>query len=162
MGIERTLKRAEVFLGLDDSELAKIAALPSCREEDYQAGAVIFKSGADTQFLYLLREGQVSLTIDVQTKGKQPSTRVVVHRVTTGGVFGWSAVVAPRFYTLTAVCEAPSQVVAIGGDELLALFDREYHIGYKVFKSLSQIIGARLRDLEQVLLKGQRWPLLEK
>ncbi len=38
MGVTDTLKRTEVFLGLDDSDLDKIAALPSCREVSYQAG----------------------------------------------------------------------------------------------------------------------------
>jgi hypothetical protein len=31
MTIERTLKRAELFLGLDDNDLRQIAELPSCQ-----------------------------------------------------------------------------------------------------------------------------------
>ena len=88
--------------------------------------------------------------------------KVVVDRITTGGFFGWSAVVRPHFYVMSAICKEPSQVVIISGVELVALFDKDYHIGYKVFQSLSRIIGTRLRDVEHVLVTGQRWPFLEK
>ena len=54
MGIEKTLKRAEVFLGLDDSDLEKIAALPSCREEAYEAEAVVFRASDKAEYLYVL------------------------------------------------------------------------------------------------------------
>ena len=162
MSIEKTLKRAETFLGLDDSDLSKIAALPSCREEAYQPGEVIFGVGDETKYLYVLKEGQVELVMEVPPKSKQAATRVVIERITTGGLFGWSAIVEPHSRTMSAVCKEPSRVVAISGVELIALLDKDYHIGYKVFQSLSRILGVRLRDMEQVLVKGQRWPFLEK
>ena len=162
MGIEKTLKRAEVFLGLDDSDLSKIAALPSCREEAYQPEEVIFRAGNEARYLYVLKEGQVDLVMEVTPKSGQAAAKVVVDRITTGGFFGWSAIVEPRFYVMSAVCKEPSTVVTISGVELMALFDRDYYIGYKVLQSLSRIIGTRLRDMEQVLVKGQRWPFLEK
>jgi len=162
MGIEQTLKRAEVFLGLDDSDLGKIAALPSCREEAYQPEETIFRTGGEAKYLYVLEEGQVDLVMEVSPGSNQAATKVVVDRITTGGFFGWSALVRPHFYVMSAICKEPSQVVIISGVELVALFDRDYQIGYKVFQSLSCIIGTRLRDMEQVLATGQRWPFLEK
>ena len=162
MGIEKTLKRAEVFLGLDDSDLSKIAALPSCREAAYQPGEVIFRAGDEARHLYVLKEGQVDLVMEVPPQPNQAATKVVVDIITTGGFFGWSALVGPHVYVMSAICQEPSQVVMLSGVELLALFDNDYHIGYKVFQSLSHIIGTRLRDMEQVLSKGQRWPFLEK
>ncbi len=162
MGIEKTLKRAEVFLGLDDSDLSKIAALPSCREEAYQPEEVIFRAGDEAKHLYVLKEGQVDLVMEVPPRSKQAVTKVVVDRITTGGFFGWSALVEPHFYAMSAICKEPSWVVIISGVELIALFDKDYHVGYKVFQSLSHIIGTRLRDTEQVLITGKRWPFLEK
>jgi len=162
MGIEKTLKRAEVFLGLDDSDLSKIAALPLCREEACQPEEVIFRAGDEAKYLYVLEEGQVDLVMEVPSKSKQATTLVVVDRITTGGFFGWSALVGPHFYVMSAICKEPSRVAIINGVELMALFDKDYRVGYKVFQSLSHIIGARLRDIEQVLVKGQRWPFPEK
>lgn len=162
MGIEQTLKRAEVFLGLDDSDLSKISILPSCREEAYQPEETIFRTGEEAKHLYVLKEGKVDLVMEVPSRSKQATTKVIIDRITTGGFFGWSALVRPHFYVMSAICKEPSQVVIISGVELIALFDKDYHIGYKVFQSLSTIIGTRLRDMERVLATGQRWPFLEK
>ncbi len=162
MGIEKILKRTEVFLGLDDSDLTKIATLPSCREETYQPEEVIFRVGDEAEYLYVLEEGQIDLVMEVPPTLEEAATTVVVDRITTGGFFGWSALVEPRFYVMSAICKEPSRVVAIGGTELRTLFDNDYQAGYKVLQSLCRIIGTRLRDMEQVLLKGQRWPFLER
>ncbi|MFC2003569.1 cyclic nucleotide-binding domain-containing protein [Chloroflexota bacterium] len=162
MGIETILKRAEVFLGLDDSDLAKIAALPSSREQTYQAEEVIIRTGDEAKYLYVLKEGQVDVVMEVPLKSEQAATKVVVDVITKGGFFGWSALVKPHFYVMSAICKKPSTVAIISGAELMALFDNDYYIGYKVFQSLSHIIGSRLRDLEQVLIRGERWPLFEK
>ena len=161
MGIEKTLQRAEVFLGLDDSDLAKVAALPSCREESYQAEDIIFSAGTEARFLYVLKEGEINLVMR-STQSSSPAKKVVIDRVMTGGFFGWSALVKPHFYTMSAICAEPSEVVVISGVELMSLFAQDYRVGYKVFQSLSHIIGTRLRDMEQVLATGRRWPFFEK
>ena len=160
MEVEKTLKRAEVFLGLDDNDLNKIASLNSCREKSYQPGELIFQAGDEAKYLYILKEGQVHLLMDILTTSKKE--KVLVDRITTGAFFGWTALVRPHFYVMSAICEKPSTVVLIGGTELIALFDKDNYIGYKVFQSLSHVIGTRLRDIEQLLVKGQRWPFLDR
>ena len=160
MGIEETLKRTEVFLGLDDGDLKQIGALPSCCEVSYEPGEFIIKAGDEATYLYVLTEGQVDVVIDIPPDSKREATRVVVDIITKGGFFGWSALVKPHSYVMSAVCSKPSKVAIISGAEIQALFDKEHQIGYKVFHSLSHIIGNRLRDLEQIMVKGKRWPFL--
>jgi len=162
MGIERTLKRAEVFLGLDNSHLEKIAALPSCREEVYRAGEVIFRAGDEARYLYVLKEGQVDLVMDVIPWSQQEAKQIVVDKITKGGFFGWSALTEPHFYVMSAICTEPSKVAIISGGELMALLNTDYYIGCKVFQSLTNIIGARLRGVEQLLIRGERWPFFER
>jgi len=162
MSIESALKRAEVFLGLDDNDLGKIAALPSCREETYQEGDVIFRVGDQARDLYVLKEGQIDLVTEVSQHPDQATKKVVVDRITVGDFFGWSALVGPYLYVMSAICQKPCHLVIISGAELLALFESDYRIGYKIFQSLSRIIGTRLRYMEQALLRGKRWPLLDK
>ena len=161
MGIADILKRTEVFLGLDDSELDKIAALPSCREVNYETGEVVIRAGEEARDLYVLKEGQVEVVMAVPTKDEQ-AEKVVIDLITKGGFFGWSALVRPHFYVMSAICSKHSTVVTISGAELIALFDREYYIGYKIFQSLARIIGTRLRDLEQVVIRGERWPFFKR
>ena len=161
MGIADTLKRTEVFLGLDDSDLDKIAALPSCREASYQPGDVIIRAGDEAENLYVIKDGQVDVVMKVSTKS-EPAEKVVIDVITKGGFFGWSALVRPHFYTMSAICRKPATVASISGAELLALFDKDYHIGYRVYQSLARIVGTRLRDLEQVMVRGERWPFVER
>ena len=160
MGVAESLKRAEVFLGLDDSDLHKIAELPSCQEQACQAQEVIFKAGDKAKYLYVLGEGRVNLVMEVSAGSKQPPNQVIVDIITTGGFFGWSALVLPHSYVLSAICQEPSKVVRISGAELCSLFDTDNHIGYKIFQSLTRIIGSRLRDVERLLATGRRWPFL--
>lgn len=162
MGIAETLKRTEVFLGLDDSDLEEIAGLPSCREVSYQTGDVIIRAGDEARYLYVLKEGQVDVVMAVPVKPEGTEMKVVVDIITKGGFFGWSALVRPNFYVMSVICSKPSTMVTISGTELIALFDGDYYIGYKVYQSLARIIGTRLRDLEQVMLRGERWPFLER
>ena len=158
VSIEDTLKRAELFLGLDDADLLRIATLPSSHEAEFAAGEVILRDGTRANHLFVLREGQVELVIDVPAEHWQGQRTVVIDLITTGGCFGWSALVRPHFYVMSAVCLEWAEVVVIDGAELMALFDDDYHIGYRVFQSLSHIVGARMRDVEQALARGQRLP----
>lgn len=162
MGIEETLKRAEVFLGLDDSDLNKIASLPSSREETYQAQEIIFRAGDEAKYLYVIKEGQINLVMEVPSKSTQPATQVVVDVITKGGLFGWSALVAPHSYVMSAICQKPSKVAVVSGAELSSLCDKENRIGYQILRSLTRIIGSRLRDIEQLLVRGKRWPFFGK
>lgn len=162
MGIEETLKRAEVFLGLDDEDLRKIAALPSCREETYHPGETIFGAGDKAKNLYVLKEGEVDLMMQARAQSGEEVKEATIEKITTGGFLGWSALVKPYSYTMSAISKKPSRVVVISGAELAALFASEPSLGYKVFQSLAHIIGARLRLIEQVMVRGQKWPFLKE
>jgi CRP-like cAMP-binding protein len=160
--IADTLKRAEVFLGLDDSDLEMVVGLPSTHYEVYQPGEVLFGANTEAKYLYVLEEGLVDIVVDIPPGSQEKTTQVRVDIVTKGDLFGWSALVKPNSYVLAGVCQKPSKVILISGEELISLCDRNQHIGYKIFRGLSQIIGSRFRDLEQVLIIGRRFPFVVK
>jgi len=151
--IETALKRAELFLGLGDADLSKIADLPSSQKTTFSPGETVFKNGDRAKYLYVLARGQVDLVSDVPSKHQNTRDNVVIDTITTGGCFGWSAMVRPHFYVMSAICTQAAEVVIISGDELMGLLDDDNHIGYSVFQSLSHIIGARLRDVEKTLAR---------
>jgi CRP-like cAMP-binding protein len=153
MGIETILKRAELFLGLDDAALLKIAELPSSDKAAFSPGEIIFKYGARAKYLYVLARGQVDLVADFPSEYRRVRENLLIDTVTIGGCFGWSALVRPHFYVMSAVCTKPTEVVTINGAELMGLLEDDNHIGYSVFQSLSHIIGARLRDVEKTLAR---------
>ena len=147
MDVVSVLKRCEVFVGLGDCDLEKVAQLPSWRRETYSRDAFIFQEDVAARNFYILEEGEVRLMIGVYREGVKKSTQVPVDSITKGDVFGWSSLVAPHSLTLSAVCIKPSSVLVISGDELSALMDSDHSLGYEVMKGLVRVIGTRLRDL---------------
>lgn len=150
------LKRAEIFLGLDDSRLRKIARLPSCCRQSYKRGDIIFREGDVAADLYILEEGEVNLVMKVPPGSPYPTGQAIVDRVTKGDIFGWSAVVAPYLLTLSACCTKDTKVLALKGEELRKLLDKEPRLGYEIMKGLVRVIGSRLRDTRQLFVSGKR------
>jgi len=83
-----TLKRAEVFLGLEDEQLEKIAALASCRYLEFAAGNMVFRGGDPAVDLYVLDSGQINLVVEVKHRTRPGLYRVVIKKLTTGSFFG--------------------------------------------------------------------------
>ena len=148
MNLIPVLRRCEVFVGLDDSDLEKVAALPSWRKETYKKGEFIFHENVAANNFYILEDGEVRLVTGVSKEDSNGATQVPVDTITKGDVFGWSSLVAPHFLTLSAICVKQSSILAVSGSELNALMDSKHSLGYEVMKGLARVIGARLRDLQ--------------
>ena len=147
MDLMKMLGRCEVFIGLDDSDLKKIANLPSWRTHTYDTGELIFHENTIAKDFYILDEGEVRLAVAVYREGFDEVRQVPVDTITKGDVFGWSSLVAPHSLTLSAVCIKPSTIAAVCGAELSELMDKNLSLGYEVMKGLVRIIGVRLRDV---------------
>lgn len=145
------LRRSELFLGLSDADLRKIAGLPSCVIRDYAAGEHIFTAGDAAADFYILVAGRVSVFTQ-KSAAAGVSERNVVGTATKGGTFGLSAFIPPPVRYLSAVTEEPATVLSIGLKELRALFDADAAIGYEVMQSLVSIIGAKFRNLEELII----------
>ncbi len=144
MSVLAALKRCDVLLGLTDADLARIASLPSSREEVYLVGETIFEEGGVAVNMYLLDEGKINLTMEA----------AVVETVTKGSVLGWSALVAPHILTVSAVCVERCRVVIIKGKELTNLMDNEPSIGYEIMRGLVRVISSRLRNTQRLILSS--------
>jgi CRP/FNR family cyclic AMP-dependent transcriptional regulator len=159
MDLMPALKRCEVFVGLDDSDLKKIAALPSWQRNTYNEGEFLFQENVVAKDFYILEEGEISLVIGVYKERVKDVTHLPVDTITKGDIFGWSSLVTPHSLTLSAICVKPSSVLVVSGEELSALMDRNHSLGYEIMKGLVRVIGARLRDLRgRFIGKEERLP----
>ena len=52
----QTLKRCELFIGLDDKDLEKVASLSSWRRNTYKAGDYIFKENSTAEDFHILEK----------------------------------------------------------------------------------------------------------
>jgi hypothetical protein len=101
------------------------------------------------------------LVVKVPGTSPPPSQQAIVCTISSGGIFGWPALVPPHVLTLSAISKCSSKALVIGGVELRALFHEYPHIGYEVTNSLLRVIASRFRYIEQLLITGKKTPLFE-
>lgn len=145
----QALSKFPIFEGLTDDELDRITAL--CREEVYEAGATIFEEDGAADYLYLLEEGKVALEMELELRPYASPKQTTIEVATEGEVFGWSALVKPHTWTLSAKCMERARVIVIRGCDLLDLFESEPHIGHRMTEMVAQIVALRLRDTRRKL-----------
>jgi CRP/FNR family cyclic AMP-dependent transcriptional regulator len=140
MDLISDIRTSDLFAGLDDALLERIAAL--CQERAYEAGAVIVSEGDPADKIYIVQEGIVTVRIQPAASVKS----IVVEPIEkTNGVFGWSALTEPFVYTASAVCATDARVIGIDGKKLMALLEENPLAGFIVMKKLAVIISSRLR-----------------
>ncbi|MFH1931627.1 MAG: cyclic nucleotide-binding domain-containing protein [Pseudomonadota bacterium] len=137
------IKESELFKGIASHIIDEVAGLGT--EEVFPAGHVLFQKGYSADFLYILEEGEVDITIEGQKRlsfsVNQPAN-----------VFGWSALVEPNQYTATAECVKESKVIKLDGDRLMRIFEKHPSEGLKVMKRLAGVIATRLvNSYEEVI-----------
>ncbi|MEE8353180.1 MAG: cyclic nucleotide-binding domain-containing protein [Dehalococcoidales bacterium] len=148
MTTKEVLQECRLFGTLSDADLGRVAEMTS--ERDHEAGATIFQEGAAANELYLLQEGKVALQMTLPAG--EAIKRVTIDIVTENQVFGWSAVVSPNVYTLTAVCLQRSRLLVIDGRRLSKLMEEDTSLGYQVMQGFIKVVASRLDDTRQVLL----------
>ncbi len=162
MNLMQVLKRCEVFVGLDDSDLQKIASLLSWQRNTYKAGEFIFREGVMAKDFYVLEDGEVSLLVALRKEDSKEAAQVPVDTITTGDIFGWASLVAPYTRNMSAICIKPSTVISVSGAKLNEFMDHNHSLGYEVTKSLVRVIGRRLRDLQGKLAGKEKLPPRKK
>lgn len=160
MAMIDTLKSSELFGGLETAHLQKISVL--CRGGSYQKGAMIFKEEDEATELYVLTEGKVALEMEVRPVPDHPAIPTAVEVVTKGKCFGWSALVEPYIYTLSARCMTNCTVLAIKGEVLRKVMTEDTSLGYELMKRLSQLVSLRLTHTRLRLTSGLGLVLLGK
>jgi CRP-like cAMP-binding protein len=133
------LRTSEVFDGLIDDELAPIAKMSYQRT--FGTGDQVFGESEEAKNLYIVSSGRVGILIEIG-RGRQ----TVVDTITPNGSFGWSALVPPYFYTGSAQCLEPTQVLVVPGEELRGLCMDNCRICHTIMERLASIISSRLKD----------------
>lgn len=147
-----TLESSEIFGGLARSHLEKIAAL--CRSGSYRQNEIIFKEGDEATEIYVLSDGRVALEMEVRPVANRPAIPTAVEVCTKGETLGWSTLVEPYTYTLSARCITNCRVLAVKGDMLRKLMADDTGLGYELLKRLTQVISLRLAETRLRLTSG--------
>ena len=148
MVIKDELVKVNVFEGLSESQLEKIVDITDVVL--YEEGQEIHHESSNAKHLFVLTKGEVHLQVQLSSHNQQVTVGMINQA---NQCFGWSGVIAPHYYTATAICRKESEVLVIDGQELLDILESEPIIGFRIIKGIAQIISSRLRNCRMALLK---------
>ncbi len=153
------LREAEIFYGLSQGQLERIAAI--CEERTYQLGTFIFHENTASDEVYIIAEGQVEIQVDPQMlgievkKGPGPSTIATLQR---GQVFGEVALVDQGLRSASAKCASRyAKLLALKRENIIKLCEEDYHLGYLVMRNVAADLAFKIRSTDLMVREQLLW-----
>ena len=140
---------ADLLQGLDPFEAERVLALG--KRMVLTTGAELFHLGDVADSIYLVARGRIRLTLPMQVRNRQED--VLVEERSSGQTVGWSALIPPYRFTLTASAPLETEVVALSRASLTEYFRARSDTGYAVSVNLSSVIGQRLQLFQAMWLR---------
>jgi len=139
MNLIEILQGVELFEGLSDQELGKVASL--CIRRTFQENEVIARQDSPGEELYIIQEGFVE--ISVQT----PGGRKVIVNLGTGQTIGEMSLIdqGKRSATIRAL-SSPTIIQILEQQDFAELCESECRIGYIVMYNMAADLSFRLRQ----------------
>lgn len=138
------LRQAELVQGMSSDQIRRLSLLGRLRtlpDTDY-----LFLLGDSAQYLCVIASGQMDLCFPIRIGGVMKD--ITVETVAAGRTVGWSALVKPYRFTLSARATQPTELVAFSRQDLLHLFDDDPGIGCILLSRVSELVGVRLSSFQ--------------
>jgi CRP-like cAMP-binding protein len=123
--------------------LGKRLVLPS--------GGDLFHLGDAAESLCVIQRGRLRLTLPMNVRGQ--AEEVLVEERVPGQTVGWSALIPPYRFTLTATAPLETEVITLSRETLLAHFTAHPNVGQVVCLNLAAVIGERLQLFQTMWLR---------
>ncbi len=138
-----------LFEGLNAEGGRRLAAMT--RRRALAKDEYLFVLGDSAADFFVLEKGKVDLCLPMRVHGLLKD--VSVESVGAGQPLGWSALVKPFRFTLSARATEPSEIVCLGRRDLLELFEADLRIGYTFFTKISEVVGIRLHTFQALWMR---------
>jgi CRP-like cAMP-binding protein len=115
------------------------------------SGAELFHLGQDAGALHVIQRGRVKLTLPMQVRGHEE--QVLVEERVPGQTVGWSALIPPYRFTLTATAPLETEVITLSREALLAYFAAHPAAAHTMTLNLASVIGQRLQLFQTMWLR---------
>ncbi len=112
---------------------------------------VLFRLGDVAERLWFVRRGRLSLTMPIELRGEQHEA--FVEEKGPGDMVGWSAIVPPHRYTLTARATVDAEMVAFDGPAFRELLASRPATGVVVLSNLAALIGHRMHEMQAMWIR---------
>jgi len=132
----------ELLNGLSSAECRQVLGLGT--KLVVPSGTALFQLGDQADRLFLVERGRIRLTLPIRVRGREEN--VFVEERAPGQAVGWSALIPPYRFTLTATAVLlDAKVTALPREALLKYFAANPAVGYKIALNLAVLIGHRLQ-----------------
>ena len=116
------------------------------------SGTSLFQLGDPADRLFLVERGRIKLTLPMKVRGREED--VFVEERGPGQAVGWSALIPPCRFTLTATASLhDAGVIALPQEALLEYFAANPVAGRKIALNLAVVIGHRLQLFQTMWLR---------
>lgn len=139
----------DLLAGLAPVDAAGVMALGTPLQ--LAAGAVLFALGADASAVYLIRRGRINLTLPMHVGGVEQD--VLIEERLSGQTVGWSALIPPHRFTLTATAPLATELTVFRRAELLEYLAGRPDVGFAVAMNVASVVGQRLQVFQAMWLR---------
>ena len=153
------LEDVDAFSDLDDDQLATVQEC--CEVAKFKRGETIFAAGQVPEYFWLVLDGEVNLIWDAPEGPAMPED--TISTLTEGMPFGWSSLVPPNQYRLSAHCASRScKTIRIPRDRLLQLFEDDAQLGYRVMAKVMIVVGQRFHQLQDEVARRRGYDIINR
>ena len=140
----------ELLKGLSSAEAEQVLGLGT--KLIVPSRTKLFRLGDSADRLFLIERGRIRLTLPMQVRGREED--VFVEERSPGQAVGWSALIPPYRFTLTATASLlEAEVIALPREALGEYFADHPVVGYKIALNLAVVIGHRLQLFQTMWLR---------
>ena len=141
--------KADLLSGLPTDEAAHVLALG--KRMLLTSGSELFHLGDAAESVYVVTRGRLRLTLPMQVRSRDED--VMVEERSGGQTVGWSALIPPYRFTLTATAQLETEVITLAREALIEYFAAHPETGYAVSLNLCSVIGQRLQICQAMWLR---------
>lgn len=143
---ESLLSKVPAFANLSARELKEVAAIVHKRE--YQPDEPVFFQGDPGLGMYIIQEGEISITIAGKDGGEKE-----LAVLSDGDFFGELALLDESPRSATALCRTKCSLIGFFRPDLFELIEKKRDLGIKIVLKLAEIVAERLRKTDRELSK---------
>ncbi|MFO7931029.1 MAG: cyclic nucleotide-binding domain-containing protein [Desulfosalsimonas sp.] len=143
--IRTLLRQTEAFRNLSGGEIEQIAGFSTIRK--LEKSQRLFREGEKASSLWVVASGEIDVRFELPAR--QSSEAQTLSTLSETGILGWSSLIPPYKYKLSAYCISEScEVIEIKGRELLEHMKKNPELGYRVLSAMIRVVGNRFEHLQ--------------
>jgi CRP-like cAMP-binding protein len=139
----------DLLNGLSPAEVEQVIALGT--RLLVPSGGSLFRLGDPADRIFLVMRGRIRLTLPMQIRGRDEE--ILIEENSPGQTVGWSALIPPHRFTLSARAPLETEVIALEREALRAFFESSPRTAYKITSNLAIVVGHRLQLLQTMWLR---------